>query len=603
MYPVQAFLLLCIPILADAAIPPVFPGRRKASTSHTDSSTMAATPTSSLTRSSSYAALLEAKSRLDKLHLRDMLKSEQRNDLFFAQTDAGVWLDFSRQKLDPQAFGSLISLAKEREVPRKIQMMFEGAKLNGTEKRAVLHVALRMPEGSAPVVVDDKNVLPDVHAVQKRIKTFAEHVRDGTVKGYTGKPLTDVISVGIGGSYLGTEFVATALAAEPLAARHSAGRRLHFLANVDPVDVYLSERGFHPETTLVVIISKTFTTAETLMNARALRNWLLKHYDGDERALASHFCAVSTNLEGTSKFGIYPERVFAFWDWVGGRYSVTSAVGLLPLALQYGWDVVAEFLKGAHTMDMHFKAASLETNLPVLLALTSWWNSTILGHAAVAVLPYAQALARFPAHIQQLTMESNGKRVAMDGTPLPMPAGEIFFGEPGTNGQHSFYQLLHQGRIIPGEFIGFCKSQQPIALEGESVSNHDELMSNFFAQPDALAFGKDEEELRREGVPEQLIPHKFFPGDRPSSVLLLPEVSPFHVGQLLALYEHRTAVEGWLWGLNSFDQWGVELGKALAKDVRGILHQRRAGVKPENSGEAKLCSSTRKLLNTFLQHS
>nr|CEL67078.1 TPA: Glucose-6-phosphate isomerase, related [Neospora caninum Liverpool] len=497
----------------------------------------------------------------------------------------------------------LVALANERQVPAMVKRMFSGEKINETENRAVLHVALRMPEGSQPIIVDGKNVLDEVHAVLRRIHVFSEKVRSGEIRGHTGKKLVNVVSIGIGGSYLGTEFVHLALAAEGHAAEKAHGRQVHFLANVDPVDVWLAERNLDPEETLVVVISKTFTTAETMMNARSVREWYLNHYKGDERALGAHFCAVSTNLEGTSKFGIHSDRVFGFWDWVGGRYSVTSAVGILPLALHYGYDVAKEFLKGAHAMDVHFKTAEMLDNLPMLMALVSVWNSTFCGYSNVAVLPYAQALLRFPAHIQQLTMESNGKRVTMDGKTLNFDVGEVFFGEPGTNGQHSFYQLIHQGRVIPAEFVGFCKSQRPIKLKEEPVSNHDELMSNFFAQPDALAFGKTPEQLRKEGIPENLIPHKTFPGDRPSCMLLFPEISPFHIGQLLALYEHRVAVEGWIWGINSFDQWGVELGKVLAKGVRGILQKRREGKQAHESGQNELCSSTRKILDHYVQQS
>ncbi|ESS30496.1 glucose-6-phosphate isomerase GPI [Toxoplasma gondii VEG] len=556
-----------------------------------------------LEQCASHGKLLQEKKKLEKLHLRDLLKDEARNDLLIRSTDQGVYLDFSRQKITLETLQHLVNLADERQVPAMVKRMFSGEKINQTENRAVLHVALRMPEGSEPVHVDGKNVLDEVHAVLRRIRVFSEKVRSGEIRGHTGKKLVNVISIGIGGSYLGTEFVHLALAAEGYAAEKAHGRQIHFLANVDPVDVWLAERGFDPEETLVVVISKTFTTAETMMNARSVRDWYLHHYKGDERALGAHFCAVSTNLDGTSKFGIQSDRVFGFWDWVGGRYSVTSAVGILPLALQYGYDVAQEFLNGAHAMDVHFKTAELADNLPMLMGLISVWNATFFGYSNVAVLPYAQALLRFPAHIQQLTMESNGKRVTMDGKTLDFDVGEIFFGEPGTNGQHSFYQLIHQGRVIPAEFIGFCKSQRAIKLKEEPVSNHDELMSNFFAQPDALAFGKTPEELRKEGIPEKLVPHKTFPGDRPSCMLLFPEISPFHIGQLLALYEHRVAVEGWLWGINSFDQWGVELGKVLAKGVRGILQKRREGKAPHESGQSELCSSTRKILEHYVQQS
>jgi len=334
--------------------------------------------------------------------------------------------------------------------------------------------------------------------------------------------------------------------------------------------------GLSAETTLVVVISKTFTTAETMLNAKTVKDWIVKEL-GSEAAVGKHVVACSTALDKTKAFGIDPANVFGFWDWVGGRFSVWSAVGVLPLALQYGFDIVETFLQGANAMDEHFKSAPPEANMPLIMGLLSVWNTSCLGYEACAPLPYCQALVRFVAHIQQLDMESNGKRVQMDGTPCPTSTGALYFGEPGTNGQHSFYQLMHQGRVIPAEFIGFKKSQNPISLDGEPVANHDELMSNFFAQPDALALGKTEEQLRAEGVPESLIAHKTFPGDRPSLSLLLPVCDARNLGQLLALYEHRTAVQGWVWGINSFDQWGVQLGKVLATEVRTHLVKARQG--------------------------
>jgi glucose-6-phosphate isomerase len=423
--------------------------------------------------------------------------------------------------------------------------------------------------------------------------------------GATGKPLTSVVSIGIGGSYLGPEFVFEALRTDPEASAAAEGRSLRFLANVDPVDVARALAGLNPETTLVVIVSKTFTTAETMLNARTIRRWLLDNMPRSARCsdadiLRQHIAAVSTAIGKATDFGIAADNIFGFWDWVGGRYSVCSAVGVLPLSLQYGSAVVNRFLAGAHDMDRHFFESPLRTNLPVLLGLLGLWNSSFLGHSARAILPYAQALVRFAAHIQQVDMESNGKRVTADGTPLPFVAGEIVFGEPGTNGQHSFYQLLHQGRVVPAEFIGFCRSPQPVHLDGESVSNHDELMSNFFAQPDALAVGKTVAELEREGVPPHLHPHKEFPGNRPSLSLLFSELNAFSVGQLLALYEHRVAVQGFVWNVNSFDQWGVELGKVLANRVRAQLHTVRTSQDPSAVDETHFNPSTSFLLHKYL---
>ena len=377
------------------------------------------------------------------------------------------------------------------------------------------------------------------------------------------------MSIGIGGSYLGPEFVAEALRTEPDCAAAARGRRLRFLANVDPIDVSRALDGLDPATTLVIVVSKTFTTAETMLNARTVRAWLTNALGA--AAVPKHMVAVSTNLAEVAAFGIDPANAFGFWDWVGGRYSVSSAVGALPLALHYGIAPFRRMLAGAHGVDEHFRTAPLAQNLPALLALLGVWNRSYLGYPARALLPYCQALHRFPAHIQQVDMESNGKRVGLDGAPLPGPAGEIDFGEPGTNGQHSFYQLLHQGEPIPADFVGFLRSQAPVSLPGEAVSNHDELMSNFFAQPDALAVGRTAEAVRADGAAEALVPHRTFPGNRPSTVILLPTCGPYEVGQLLALFEHRTAAQGFLWGLNPFDQWGVELGKVLAKQVRSAL--------------------------------
>jgi len=413
------------------------------------------------------------------------------------------------------------------------------------------------------------------------------------------------------------EFVYEALRKEASAAAACDGRRLRFLANVDPVDVSRACEGLDPETTLVVVISKTFTTAETVLNAKTLRDWLVRSISatapGVSQAamVAHHVAAVSTNIPATTAFGINPDNVFGFWDWVGGRYSVCSAVGVLPLALHYGFDTMERFLAGAHSVDRHFTTAPLVHNLPVLLGLIGVWNSSFLGYPSRALLPYAQALLRFPAHIQQVDMESNGKRVTVEGEVVPFATGEVDFGEPGTNGQHSFYQLIHQGRVVPADFIGFCESQEPIQLTGEAVSNHDELMSNFFAQADALATGKTGEEVAAEGTKPAIVPHKVFPGNRPSTSLLLPRLDPYSTGQLLALYEHRTAVQGFVWNIPSFDQWGVELGKVLAKQVRGQLIASR-GAAAAGSGGATSTSgagaisgfnpSTTTLLARYLNH-
>jgi glucose-6-phosphate isomerase len=506
----------------------------------------------------------------------------------------GITLDYSRQRLDTNARAALLDLAAAAAVPEKIAAMFAGEKINATEGRAVLHVALRAPR-TASFVVDGADVVPAVHEVRGRIAAFSDELRSGAWKGHTGKQLTSVVAIGIGGSYLGPEFVYEALRKDPAAAAAADGRKLRFLANVDPVDVARATEGLDPETTLVVVISKTFTTAETMLNARTLRQWLVDSLGAS--AVAKHFVAVSTNIKAAEEFGIDANNIFGFWDWVGGRFSVCSAVGVLPLSLHYGYPIIDEFLAGAHDIDEHLRTAPVERNLPMLMGLIGVWNSTILGYASRALLPYSQALLKLAPHIQQVDMESNGKRVRLDGSALEFDAGPVNFGEPGTNGQHSFYQLVHQGRVVPADFVGFVKSQNPISLPDEAVSNHDELMSNFFAQPDALAAGKSADQCRIEGVPEELVPHKTFPGNRPSSSLLLPCLNAFTTGQLLALFEHRTAVEGFVWGINSFDQWGVELGKVLAKNVRKQLSAARSA----ETAVTGFNPSTTALLNKYLE--
>jgi glucose-6-phosphate isomerase len=527
-----------------------------------------------IANSPTWKALTQHAAEMKRLHLRDQLQDEDRCAGMRVEAE-GIVLDYCRQNATPETMRMLIGLANEAKLADKLKAMANGEKINTTENRAVLHLALRAG-AKQKILVDGVNVVPEVHKVQHAIKAFAEQVRAGKRKGATGKKLTDVVAVGIGGSYLGPDFVAEAIRTDPACAKAAAGRRLRFLANVDPIDVARATEGLDPATTLVVVISKTFTTAETMLNARTLRAWLVKKLG--QKAVAKHMVAVSTNLTAVAEFGIDPANAFGFWDWVGGRYSVCSAVGLLPLALHYGWAPVEAFLGGARAIDQHLLTVPFERNLPVLMGLIGIWNSSFQGYGARALLPYCQALLKLAPHIQQVDMESNGKRVALDGSVLPFTAGEIDFGEPGTNGQHSFYQLIHQGRVIPCDFIGFTQSAQPVLGKDEPVSNHDELMSNFFAQPDALAVGKADTDLRREGVPEALIPHKTFPGNRPSNVLLLRGAcDPVAVGKLLALYEHRTAVQGFVWGLNSFDQWGVELGKVLAGQVRKQLAVSRTG--------------------------
>jgi len=532
---------------------------------------------------------------IDQTHLKDLLRDEKRFEKCVMEHN-GIYVDFARQRVTEETLDLLEALAERAGLQEKIAAMFGGKHLNSTEDRAVLHAALRAP-ATEKIIADGEDVVPEVHDVLDKIKNFSNMVRGGEWKGVTGKPLTDVVAIGIGGSFLGPLFCHTALKTAPEAAACARGRQLRFLANVDPIDVARSLNGLDPETTMVIVVSKTFTTAETMLNARTVRKWITSALG--KEAVAKHMVAVSTNLKLVEEFGIDPENAFAFWDWVGGRYSVTSAVGILPLALQYGFGQAEQFLNGAWDMDKNFRDAPLRENLPVMLGLLSVWNVSFLDLPARAILPYCQALAKLAPHIQQVSMESNGKGVDIHGNRLPFNTGEIDFGEPGTNGQHSFYQLIHQGRVIPCDFIGVVKSQQSVFLAGEIVSNHDELMCNFFAQADALATGKNSVELRAEGVPDHLIPHKTFTGNRPSLSILLPELNAYTTGQVLAMYEHRVAVQGFIWGVNSFDQWGVELGKVLASKVRTIVNDTRSNGRNATTSDG-LNISTTTLLNKYL---
>ncbi|KAK8800752.1 hypothetical protein WA158_000077 [Blastocystis sp. Blastoise] len=524
-----------------------------------------------------WKALKEEVPKINQTHLKELLKDETRFDQFSAEFD-NIILDYTRQRVTPEIMEKLFALAREAKLEEKIQAMTSGKKINITENRAVLHTALRATKDQS-IIVDGEDVVPKVHETLNNIKIFSDKIRNGELKGVTGKNLTTVVSIGIGGSYLGPEFVFEALRADKEASVAAKGRTLKFLANVDPVDTWRCFETLDAEHTLIVIVSKTFTTAETMLNAKTARDWILKNLKhtgaSDADIIAKHLCAVSTNIPLCNNFGIKSENIFGFWDWVGGRYSVCSAVGMLPLSLQYGYEIMSQFLSGAHAIDVHFATTPMNKNIPVLMGLLGVWNSSFLEYPTRALLPYAQSLLRFPAHIQQVDMESNGKRITMDGTVLPFAAGEVDFGEPGTNGQHSFYQLIHQGRVIPADFIGFKQSQQPVSIEGEPVCNHDELMSNFFAQPDALACGKTQQDLEKEGVKPELFAHKIFSGNRPSSSILFNELNAYTCGELLSIYEHRTAVEGFIWNICSFDQWGVELGKVLAKQVRSQFQKTR----------------------------
>lgn len=538
-------------------------------------------------------------------HLRELLADEERNNALVLEAE-GIVLDFTHVKINKDTLDALVEAGQEAELTQKISAMFRGDKINSTEKRAVLHAALRMGKDETLEVAGEGDVVKAVWEVREKIQNFSQRVRTGDFKGYTGKDLTNVVVIGIGGSYLGPEFVYEALRYDDKCYEAAKGRNLRFLANVDPTDFKRSIEGLDLEETLFIINSKTFTTAETMLNARTVATKIVEHYRGNyadvDKAefIKHHVVAGSTNIEATKEFGIDENNVFGFWDWVGGRYSVCSAIGVLPLSIHYGYDNVSDFLEGARSIDTHFRETTdLTKNLPVMLGLLGFYNTAICEHESRAILPYSQALLRFPAHIQQLDMESNGKSVTLEGVRLTSPCGPIIFGEPGTNGQHSFYQLMHQGRIIPAEFIGYIESQTPIDDEKEVVANHDELMSNFFAQPDALAVGKDLDQLRSENVPEELEQHKLFEGDRPSLSILFKKLNAHTCGQLLALYEHRVAVEGFLYGVNSFDQWGVELGKVLAKDVRKVFQTAKKDKKSPDL--SKFNSATRKLLEKYLQ--
>ncbi|KAF6004206.1 hypothetical protein CCYA_CCYA04G1254 [Cyanidiococcus yangmingshanensis] len=519
---------------------------------------------------------LEAHSEeIKRLHLRELMRDAERVRSLRAEFD-GIYLDYSRQRVNRQTMQLLFDLARRTRLTDKIRAMQSGAHINATEGRAVLHTALRA-DRRATLVVDGVDVIREVWEVLDHVRDFSERVRNGIHRGVTGKPLRNVIAVGIGGSYLGPDFVHEAFRTDPDAFEAAKGRHLHFLSNVDPVDIKRCTQDLSADETLIIVVSKSFTTAETLLNARAMREWLWSQLGRSEDVVRHHMVACSSNVKMVEKFGIDPRNTFEFWDWVGGRYSVCSAVGALPLSIQYGFASFARFLEGARSVDSNFYDVSrpLEGNLPVIMGLLGVWNLSFLGYKSRALHPYAEALLKFPAHIQQVDMESNGKHVTLRGDDVDYAVGEIDFGEPGTNGQHSFFQLLHMGQPVPCDFIGFIESQYPLCIEGEPVSNADELMANFFAQPDALAYGKTAEECRVEGRPEWLIPHLVTTGNRPSLSLLLPRLDPYTTGQLLALYEHRTAVQGFVWDINSFDQWGVELGKVLAKRVRKQLNESR----------------------------
>jgi len=480
----------------------------------------------------------------------------------FTAEGPSFYLDYSKNRVSNETIRLLVELAKQAGLTERTAAMFAGERINVSEDRSVLHVALRMPP-SASLLLNGVDVVREVHAVLDRMASFCERVRSGEWTGHTGKPITNVVNIGIGGSDLGPVMAYEAL-------RNYSRRELtfRFVSNVDSTDFVEATHDLAPEQTLFVVCSKTFTTLETMTNARSARAWALAAL-GEEAAIAKHFVAVSTNAQAVAEFGIDTENMFGFWDWVGGRYSMDSAIGLSTM-LAVGPTHFHEMLAGFHAMDEHFRNTPFERNLPVLMGLLAVWYGNFFGAQTVGVMPYSQYLKRFPAYLQQLAMESNGKHVTLEGAPVDFDTGSIYWGEPGTNGQHSFYQLIHQGtRLIPCDLIGFARSSNPLG------NHHDLLMSNVFAQAEALAFGKTEEQLRAEGVPEAIVPHRVMQGNRPTNVLLAEQLTPHALGALVALYEHSVFTQGTIWGIDSFDQWGVELGKALAKRIIPELESER----------------------------
>ena len=545
---------------------------------------VSAPSSSSLARRPQWRALQEHAGPLGRRHLRELFAADPaRGERLHAEA-AGLYLDYSKQRVTDETLRLLLELAGACGLHERIAAMFRGDRINTTEDRPVLHVALRAPAG-AHIDVDGRNVVPEVQAVLDRMAAFSERVRDGSWTGHTGKRVRNVISIGIGGSDLGPVMAYEAL-------RHYSRREMtfRFVSNVDGTDFVEATRDLDPAETLFIICSKTFTTLETLTNAQAARAWCLQAL-GDERAIAKHFVAVSTNATEVQKFGIDTTQMFGFWDWVGGRYSMDSAIGLSTM-LAIGADNFRAMLAGFHAMDEHFRSTSLQHNLPVLTGLLAIWNANFLGAATVAVLPYEQYLKRFPAYLQQLTMESNGKHISLDGARVDYATGPIYWGEPGTNGQHSFYQLIHQGtRLIPCDFIGFCRALNPMP-DSHGGDQHDLLMANLIAQSEALAFGKTAAEVKAEGTPAALVPHRTFEGNRPSSTILAERLDPHTLGALVALYEHSVFVQGVIWNIDSFDQWGVELGKALAKRTA-------AEIASSNDSELSHDSSTNTLIRRY----
>jgi len=508
-----------------------------------------------LTKRKAWKALTAHYKKISKIHLRKLFADDPKRGDRLTLEAAGIFLDYSKHRINDQTIKLLLQLADESRLRERIDAMFSGEKINITENRAVLHVALRAPKGSS-IIVDGENVVPGVHAVLDKMSSFCDRVRSGAWKGHTGKRIRNIINIGIGGSDLGPVMAYEAL-------KHYSERSLtfRFVSNVDGTDFAEAVRDIDPSETLWIVSSKTFTTLETMTNAHSARDWTLAGLGGDEKSIAKHFVAVSTNATEVTKFGIDTANMFGFWDWVGGRYSMDSAIGLSTM-LAIGPDNFRAMLGGFHQIDEHFRTTPFKQNLPVLMGLLSIWYGDFFGAQTSGVFPYEQYLKRFPAYLQQLTMESNGKHVTLDGTHVNYQTGAIYWGEPGTNGQHSFYQLIHQGtELIPCDFIAFARTLNPVG------PHHDMLLANVFAQAEALAFGKTPEQVKKEGTADWLVPHRVFEGNRPSSVIFLDKLTPEALGKLVALYEHSVFTQGTIWHIDSFDQWGVELGKVLAQRI------------------------------------
>ncbi|MGY1742038.1 MULTISPECIES: glucose-6-phosphate isomerase [unclassified Blastococcus] len=541
-----------------------------------------------ITDTPEWRALAEHHAQVRDRTLRDLFAEDPDRGRRLTRRVADLVVDHSKHRVTDETLGLLLALAERAGVKQRIDAMFAGEHVNATEDRAVLHVALRAP-ASTELVVDGQDVTRDVHEVLDRMAGFAERVRSGEWRGHTGRPIRAVVNIGIGGSDLGPAMAYTALRAYA-----DRGITARFVSNIDPTDFAEATRDLDPAETLFVVSSKTFTTLETLTNATVARDWLLDGLGGDDSAVAKHFVAVSTNTDAVREFGIDPDNMFGFWDWVGGRYSFTSAIGL-SLMVAIGPEAYREMLDGFAAVDEHVRTAPLAENLPVLQGLVNVWYTDFFGAQTHAVLPYSQYLSRLPAYLQQLTMESNGKSVRWDGEAVTTATGEVYWGEPGTNGQHAFHQLLHQGTtLVPADFIGFGRPNHEIGVEGGG-DMHDLLMANMFAQSAVLAFGRTAEEVAADGTPAELVPHKVMPGNRPSTTILAPQLTPSTLGQLVAFYEHTVLTEGVIWQIDSFDQWGVELGKVMARQLAPVLTSEEPPELDQDASTAELVRTYREL--------